>query len=169
VIIFGIDPGSRRTGWGVVRAEGSRLIVEGCGVIEADEALPLAERLKLIAEPLRAALTQHRPEAVFVESMFHHKNVKTAFVLAHARGVALLSAAECGLSVTELSPSEVKKAVTGSGKAEKGQVQEMVKILLGLAARAQADTSDALAVAIAGCAARRFQLTTALALKGARR
>lgn len=160
MITFGVDPGSRRTGWGVVQAEGSRLRLLGCGLIEADEALPLPERLLIVAKGLREALSAHRPEAIYVESMFHQKNAKTAFVLAHARGVCLLVAGEHGCPIRELSPSEVKKAVTGSGRAEKEQVQEMVRVLLGMERRAQADTADALAVAIAGAAAHRWILAT---------
>jgi crossover junction endodeoxyribonuclease RuvC len=166
VITFGIDPGSRRTGWGAIRAEGSRLLLLGCGLIEADEESPLPSRLGIVARGLREALLEQRPDAIYIESMFHHQNAKTAFVLAHARGVALLVAGEQGCPVRELSPAEVKKAVTGSGRAEKGQVQEMVKVLLGMERRAQADTADALAVAIAGAAAHRWLEATERAQKG---
>lgn len=150
MIAFGIDPGSHRTGWGVIRAEGGRMTFVAAGVIRAQEAAPLAERVASVFEGLRLALGTHRPDHVFLESVFHHKSVRSALVLGHARGVALLAAQLHSAVIDELSPAEVKKAVTGNGRAEKTQVQEMVRIILGLRERAQADASDALAVAIGG-------------------
>ncbi len=149
MISFGVDPGSQKTGWGAVRAEGSRLIHLGSGVIRAGRgALPA--RLQKIFDGLNEALEKHQPERVFLESIFHSKNARSALVLGHARGVALLAASISKRPVGEIAPTEVKKAVTGRGRAEKAQVQEMVKILLGLREKAQEDQSDALAVAIAG-------------------
>lgn len=169
MICLGIDPGSRRTGWGVVRAEGSQLSCLGFGVIAAELDGPLAERLVTIFEGLTEALESHRPETVFLESIFHHKSAKSALVLGQARGVALLAAARALREVGEVSPAEVKKAVTGSGRAEKEQVQEMVRILLGLRARAPADASDALAIAIAGATRSRWSALTAAVDAGAKR
>jgi crossover junction endodeoxyribonuclease RuvC len=170
VICFGIDPGSRRTGWGAVRMEGSRLIFLDCGVIAASLEEGLAARLADIYASLTAALREQAPDRVFLESIFHHKSAKSALILGQARGVALLAAAQTGRELGEVSPAEVKKAVTGSGRAEKEQVQEMVRILLGLPQRAQADASDALAIAIAGAARARWNsLTHALLAPGAPR
>lgn len=120
------------------------------GVIQAEESAPLAERVAVIFAGLQHQLGQHRPDHVFLESVFHHKSARSALVLGHARGVALLAARLAEATIDELSPAEVKKAVTGNGRAEKAQVQEMVRIILGLRERAQVDASDALAVAIAG-------------------
>ena len=150
MIAFGIDPGSRRTGWGAVRVEGANARALQYGVIKVPERLSLGERLlrihRELAEVLHSALTPH----VFLESIFHHKNARSALVLGHARGVAILAAVQAGAVVHEISPAEVKRAVTGHGRADKHQVQQMVKILLGLSAPAAPDASDALAVAFAG-------------------
>lgn len=150
MIAFGIDPGSRRTGWGVVDAQGSRIHYLEAAVIRVNEKRPLAERIDEIYDGLIEAIAKYEPEYVFVESIFHAKSVKSALVLGHARGVALLAASKQGRDIIEITPAEVKKAVTGSGRAEKSQVQEMVRVLLGLPAKMQEDASDALAIAIAG-------------------
>ncbi|MEQ9497082.1 MAG: crossover junction endodeoxyribonuclease RuvC [Deltaproteobacteria bacterium] len=160
MIAFGIDPGSRRTGWGVVQAEGSRMIHLGSGVIRATESQALPLRLHTIHRELEEVLRDRRPDHVFVESVFHSKSAKSALVLGQARGVALLAAAQGGYPIVEITPAEVKKAVTGSGRAEKLQVQEMVKVLLGLKTRAPSDASDALALAIAGTAVLRWKIAT---------
>lgn len=122
----------------------------GAGVIQAEESAPLCDRVATVFEGLRAELVRHAPDQVFLESLFHHKSVRSALVLGHARGVALLAARMSVSNIDELSPAEIKKAVTGNGRAEKPQVQEMVRIILGLRERAPTDASDALAVAIAG-------------------
>lgn len=156
MLAFGIDPGSRRTGYGAVRVEGSRLLHVASGVIRLDEDAPLSVRLAALFEQLTGLLAEVAPERVFLESVFHHKSAQSALVLGQARGVALLVAARTGRPVGEVSPAEVKKAVTGSGRATKEQVQEMVRALLGLQDRAPADASDALAVAVAGAASARW-------------
>jgi len=171
VIAFGIDPGSHRTGWGVILAEGGRMSTMGCGVIHADSDAPLSDRVATIFAGLRAELERHHPDHVFLESMFHHKSARSALVLGHARGVALLAARLTAAPIDELSPAEVKKAVTGTGRAEKVQVQEMVRIILGLRERAEVDASDALAVAIAGAQRARspiLSLTMRSATRGTR-
>lgn len=150
MIAFGIDPGSHRTGWGVIRMEGNRLSWIDAGVIRADQEAALSERIAQVFEELNLRLAAHRPDHVFLESVFHHKSAKSALVLGHARGVALLAARLAARPIDELAPAEVKKAVTGNGRAEKNQVQAMVKMLLGLEATPQADAADALAIAIAG-------------------
>ena len=158
---FGIDPGSRRTGWGVIDSEGSRVIFVQAGVIQLDEAEDLSVRLADLHRRLSAVLDQHRPDAVFLESAFHHKNARSALVLGHARGVALLSAAQATAALGEVAPAEVKKAVTGSGRADKTQVQAMIRAILGLSAVPAEDAADALAVAIAGAARRRWDAAVA--------
>jgi crossover junction endodeoxyribonuclease RuvC len=156
MIAFGIDPGSVRTGWGVVESEGSRLRSVDFGVITAREKDPLADRLSWIFEGLTRALEASRPDEIFLESIFHHQNAKSALVLGHARGVALLAASRAGKPIAEIAPAEVKKAVAGSGRADKEQVKEMIRIQLGLRECAPADASDALAIAIAGAVRSRF-------------
>lgn len=158
---FGIDPGSRRTGWGIIERVGSQYRMIDCGVVSVSERRPLVERLEEIFKGLNTLIEQHQPEAVFLESIFHHKSARSALVLGHARGVAMLACGLHSVPLQELSPAEVKKAVTGRGRADKAQVQLMVQALLGLPEPAQEDASDALAVAFTG--ATRVQFSTALA------
>lgn len=150
MMAFGIDPGSRRTGWGAVRVEGTHARAVDFGVIRLPERLPLADRLMRLHGELGEILRRVEPSRVFLESIFHSKNARSALVLGHARGVAILVAAQSGAALGEISPAEVKRAVTGHGRADKHQVQQMVKVLLGLSVPAAADASDALAVAFAG-------------------
>jgi crossover junction endodeoxyribonuclease RuvC len=127
-----------------------------CGVIAVAEKRPLSERLQDIFQALTTLLEEHAPDAAFLESIFHHKSARSALVLGHARGVAMLACGVRALPLEEISPSEVKKAVTGRGRAEKAQVQEMIRVLLGLPEVPQEDASDALAVALAGAGRTRF-------------
>jgi len=149
VRIFGIDPGSERTGYGCVETDGrvARLVL--CGAISASPADPFPQRLAHIHRELMALLTGCAPDCVAIESLFHAANVRSALKLGHARGVAVLAAVEAGCPVVEYTPAEVKRAVVGYGRAEKHQVQQMIKLLLGLAkAPSPHDAADALAVAI---------------------
>lgn len=147
--IFGIDPGSERTGYGCVERSGSRHRLVTCGVVAAHPSASFPERLKHIHGVLATLLAECRPDCVAVESIFHAKNVRSALKLGHARGVALLAASEAGLVVVEYAPAEIKRAVVGYGRAEKLQVGQMVKLLLGLdEAPRPHDVADALAVAI---------------------
>jgi crossover junction endodeoxyribonuclease RuvC len=146
---FGIDPGSERTGYGCVEHSGSRHHLVICGSLSAPATATFPERLKHIHAGLVALLAECRPDCVAVETIFHGRNVRSALKLGHARGVALLAASEAGLAVVEYAPAEVKRAVVGYGRAEKAQVQQMVKLLLGLDyAPSPHDVADALAVAI---------------------
>lgn len=147
--MLGIDPGTATCGYGVVRGgEGSAKLVE-CGVIRTTAATPLAERLVTLFDGLSELLARHQPDAVAVEGLFHGKNARSALVLGHARGVALLVAAQAGLAVAEISPAEVKRAVTGTGSATKEQVGLMVARLLRLAAPpTPADAADGVAIAL---------------------
>jgi crossover junction endodeoxyribonuclease RuvC len=149
VRIFGIDPGSVRTGFGCVESDGSRHRLVRCGAITAPPRLSFPERLHRIHTALVEMLAECRPDAVAVESLFHAVNARSALQLGHARGIALLAATQAGLAIAEYSPAEVKRAVVGYGRAEKQQVQRMVTLLLGLAEPPEPfDASDALAVAI---------------------
>jgi crossover junction endodeoxyribonuclease RuvC len=149
VKIFGIDPGSERTGYGCIEMLGSRHHLVICGALSAPTGATFPEKLKHIHAGLRALLERHRPDCVAVENIFYARNVRSALKLGHARGVALLAASEAGLEVFEYSPAEIKRAVVGFGRAEKPQVQQMMKLLLGLdAVPSPHDAADALAVAI---------------------
>jgi crossover junction endodeoxyribonuclease RuvC len=149
VRIFGIDPGSDRTGYGCVETDGSRHRLVCCGAISAPASAAFPDRLALIHSRLSDLLRDHRPDAVAIENIFFAANVRSALKLGHARGVAMLAAVEAGVRVVEYTPAEIKRAVVGHGRAEKPQVQHMVKMLLGLAtAPAPHDAADALAVAI---------------------
>ena len=147
--IVGIDPGSQRTGYGCVETDGRRHTLIVCGAITAPATLSFPERLARIHSGLSAVLASCRPDCVAIESLFHAANVRSALQLGHARGVAVLAAVEAGCPVVEYAPTVIKRAVVGYGRAEKPQVQQMVKLLLGLArAPSPHDVADALAVAI---------------------
>jgi len=147
--VLGIDPGSLATGYGLVGERGATLHAEAYGAIVSPACLPFARRLLHIHRELRALLTKTRPDCAAVEAVFFARNVKSALRLGQARGVALLALAEEDIEVHEYSPLEVKQAVTSYGQAQKEQVQEMVRILLGMPEPpSPLDAADALAVAI---------------------
>ena len=147
--IFGIDPGSERTGYGCVETDGRRHRLIVCGALAAPASSSFPERLHVIHAGLAALLAECRPDCVAIENIFHAKNVRSALRLGHARGVALLAASSAGLPIVEYTPAEIKRAVVGFGRAEKQQVAQMVKLLLGLeVAPSPHDASDAIAVAI---------------------
>ena len=147
--IFGIDPGSERTGYGCVETDGSRHRLITCGALSAPPHTSFPDRLLAIHSGLVLLLAKHRPDCVAIENIFHAKNVRSALKLGHARGVALLAASAAGVTICEYSPAEIKRAVVGFGRAEKQQVGQMVKLLLGLdAPPTPHDASDAVAVAI---------------------
>jgi crossover junction endodeoxyribonuclease RuvC len=149
--VLGIDPGSRFCGFGVVEdAGGARIAHVAHGVLSLDESQPIEVRLLRLFEGLVAQLERHRPAVVAIEDVFHSQNARSALVLGQARGVALLAAAQAGIEIRSFPPSTVKQAVTGSGRAEKGQVGRMVETLLGIRVEGRADASDALAVALCG-------------------
>lgn len=152
MIVIGIDPGSRVTGYGVVSRQGSQLQCIEYGVVQGickGESNELHDRLPRIYKGLRECLSLHPPDAVALEGIFHAVNAKTALKLGQARGVALLAAAQTGAEIFEYSPLQVKKSVVGYGRAEKSQVQLMVARLLGLKKHPKPhDAADALAIAI---------------------
>ena len=149
MIVLGIDPGTARTGYGIIASEGSRLQLIDYGCYETINDRPLHQRLLLIHEGLTQIIEDHRPDAVGVERLFFNKNVQTAFAVGQARGVVLLAAAQHGLPIFEFGPHEVKMAVTGYGRAPKDQVQRMVQLMLSMREIPRPDdAADALAVAV---------------------
>jgi crossover junction endodeoxyribonuclease RuvC len=149
VRVFGIDPGSIRTGYGCIESDGRRHQLVACGAIQTAPRAALADRLHQIHHDLSELIGVHRPDCVVIENLFHAKNVKSALVLGHARGVAVLAAVHAGVPVLEYTPAEIKASVAGYGRAGKSQMGHMVKILLGLAAAPKPhDAADALAVAM---------------------
>jgi crossover junction endodeoxyribonuclease RuvC len=148
VRIIGIDPGLRRTGWGVIEAEGNRLVYVACGSVEPPDGLPLSSRLLAIHEGLAAVLSDHKPVEAAVEQTFVNKDGVATLKLGQARGVAMLAPAMFGITVAEYAPNQVKKTVVGAGHADKNQVAMMLKILLPKAEPPSADAADALAIAI---------------------
>jgi crossover junction endodeoxyribonuclease RuvC len=164
LIILGIDPGSRITGYGLIRTEGTRLLHLDNGGIWTDAATDFPGRLEHIFRGITAIIDKHTPDAVAVENIFFSNNVQSALKLGQARGAAVVACVTRGVPVFEYSALQVKQAVVGHGKAAKEQVQHMVKVLLNLAEPAQADASDALAVAI--CHANSFTLVKRLRANG---
>jgi crossover junction endodeoxyribonuclease RuvC len=149
VRIFGIDPGSARTGYGCIDSNGSRHRIVLCGAITTSTPASFADKLHQIHSRLTALIAECRPDSIAIENLFHALNVRSALKLGHARGVAMLAAVQAGVAVAEYTPAEIKRAVVGYGRAEKTQVQQMVKLLLGLPAPPSPhDAADALAVAI---------------------
>jgi crossover junction endodeoxyribonuclease RuvC len=149
LIVLGIDPGTAITGYGIVERTGSRVRALDYGCIQTPSDRPLAERLLEIHAAITDLIQTHQPVLVAVERLFFNKNVQTAFAVGQARGAVLLTAAEHGLPVFEFTPNEVKIAVTGYGRAPKGQVQRMVQTVLGLPDLPRPDdAADALAIAI---------------------
>lgn len=165
--ILGIDPGSRVTGYGLIEVSGSRSVCLAQGVIKLPEK-PLEQRLLLLLTSLREVIAQHRPDEVAMEQVFVRRNVASALVLGQARGAALCAVAEAGLPLHEYAPASIKLAVAGSGRAEKPQVQRMVKVLLNLPAIPAEDAADALACALCHAHGRTLKLRTQKALQGAR-
>lgn len=148
-MILGLDPGTAATGYGVIEQRGARLAAVAYGVIETPAGMQLHHRLDIIFRHVAAVLDRYRPEAAAVESLFFNVNVRTALAVGQARGVALLACSRSGCDLFEYTPQQVKLAVVGYGKAEKAQVQEMVRVLLSLDHTPSPDhAADALGVAI---------------------
>jgi crossover junction endodeoxyribonuclease RuvC len=147
--IAGFDPGLSRTGWGVIAVAGAKLTHVANGVIVTTNTLSLGERLAVLHKGIRAVLIEYAPASVAVEQAFVAKDPVAALKLGHARAIALLAAAEAGLTIAEYAPNHIKKSVVGVGHADKAQVQAMVQRLLPAVKFAAADAADALACAIA--------------------
>jgi len=163
-LILGIDPGSLKTGFGVIDATGSRLAYISCGIIRLP-ATALPDKLKIICDSVGALIQQHQPREMAVEEVFFARDPRAALKLGQARGAAIVAGVQAGLPVAEYSPRTVKQSVVGTGAATKDQVQQMVIRLLKLTAAPREDAADALAVAI--CHA--HSMATSASLKGAAR
>jgi crossover junction endodeoxyribonuclease RuvC len=146
--ILGLDPGLGTTGWGLIEAEGNRLRHVANGQLKTDSSAPLPQRLAHLADQLEALIAEHRPDGAAAEEVFVNKNPQSTLKLGQARGVVLMCAARAGIAVGEYAPSLVKKAVVGTGGADKAQVHAMVARLLPGVTIAGPDAADALAVAI---------------------
>jgi crossover junction endodeoxyribonuclease RuvC len=145
---LGIDPGSRITGYGIIDKEGNRLVHVDNGAIFTDSHNDFPQRLQRIFRGLTEVIEQHRPDAMAVENIFFSTNVQSALKLGQARGAAIVAGVNAGLPVFEYTALQVKQAVVGHGRADKQQVQKMLKALLNLPECAQEDASDALATAV---------------------
>ncbi len=153
--ILGIDPGSRVTGFGIVEQDGQCTSYVTSGCIRVSGAT-LPERLKCIFEGVNEVARRYSPDEVAIESVFVHRNAGSALKLGQARGAAICAVMLESLPVSEYAPTEIKQAIVGRGRAEKEQVQHMVKVLLNLAASPQADAADALAAALCHCHSRQL-------------
>jgi crossover junction endodeoxyribonuclease RuvC len=146
--ILGIDPGLRRTGWGVVEIAGNRLGFVGCGSVLTDDRAPLGARLLAIHDGLMRVLDQYRPDEAAVEATFVNKDATATLKLGQARGIAMVVPAKAGVPVAEYAPNLVKKSIVGAGHGDKAQVRMMIGVLLPKADPASDDAADALAVAV---------------------
>ena len=152
MIVLGIDPGYALMGWGVVEAEGSRMRLINYGCIETKAGVPMQNRLRTLQLGVRDLLNIYRPDDVAFEELFFARNVTTALMVGAARGAAIIAAAEYTASLYEYTPMQIKQAVTGYGKADKKQVQQMVKLLLKMDEIPRPDdAADAIACAITHC------------------
>jgi len=150
MIVLGVDPGTAITGYGIVKDSPDGRLYKLCyGVIRTDAKLPYPLRLKSIHDELSIIINQYKPETAVIEELFFNKNTTTALSVGQARGVVILTTAILGLEIYEYTPIQVKESVTGYGRAEKVQIQQMVKVLLGLPTIPKPDdAADALALAI---------------------
>jgi crossover junction endodeoxyribonuclease RuvC len=146
--ILGIDPGLRRTGWGVVEADGNRLLFVACGSVHTKDGASVAARLVAIHDGLVRVLDEYRPEEAAVEATFVNKDASATLKLGQARGIALLVPARTGILVAEYAPNVVKKSIVGAGHGDKSQVRMMLGVLLPKAEPQTHDAADALAIAI---------------------
>ncbi len=160
--VIGIDPGSRLCGWGLVELSAGRPVSVDNGVIVLDPALGLAGRMALLLQRLGEVLAEYQPTSAAIEGIFQHRNPRSALILGHARGVALAAVARAGLEVAEYTPQQVKKAVTGTGRADKLQIQQVVTQRLDLPEPPQADAADAVAIALCHVQHLAFPLPTNL-------
>jgi crossover junction endodeoxyribonuclease RuvC len=146
--ILGIDPGLRRTGWGLIEADGNRLIPIACGSLETSERAALSERLLAIHDGLTAVIERYAPHEAAVEQTFVNANAVATLKLGQARGIAMLVPARAGLTVAEYAPNLVKKSIVGAGHGEKAQIRMMIGVLLPKADPQSEDAADALAIAV---------------------
>ena len=168
VRILGIDPGSRFTGFGLIEVAGGKSRCLAQDVIRLGDG-PLPERLLALMQRLCAVIAEFRPAEVALEQVFVRRNVASALVLGQARGVAVCTVAEAGLPLHEYSPASIKQAIAGNGRAEKHQMQHMVRLLLNLPEAPQEDAADALACALCHAHGRTLKMQTDKMLQGLRR
>ena len=161
--ILGIDPGLRRTGWGVIVADGNRLAYVACGSVATNEKASLAERLVCIHDGLRDVVKEHRPQEAAVETTFVNRDAASTLKLGQARGIALLVPALAGLPVAEYAPNLIKKTIVGAGHAEKAQIRMMIGVLMPRASPQSEDAADALAIAVTHAHHRQSVLLRAVA------
>jgi crossover junction endodeoxyribonuclease RuvC len=161
--ILGIDPGLRRTGWGMIAIEGNRLIFLACGSVATENEAALAARLVALHDGLRRVVEQHAPDEAAVEATFVNKDAAATLKLGQARGIAMLVPAIAGLPVAEYAPNLVKKTIIGVGHGEKGQIRMMIGVLLPKADPRSHDAADALAIAITHAHHRQSALLRAVA------
>ncbi|HWQ30378.1 MAG TPA: crossover junction endodeoxyribonuclease RuvC [Negativicutes bacterium] len=149
MLILGIDPGIAIMGYGVVKYEANKFTVIDYGAVTTNAGTMMSRRLTLLYDGVTDIIEKYKPDAFAVEELFFNKNIKTALTVGHARGVAVLAGAKAGVKIYEYTPLQVKQAVVGYGRADKSQVQQMVKVLLNLREIPKPDdVADALAVAI---------------------
>ena len=160
-LILGVDPGSRKTGYGIIDFLGGKASYVASGVIRMDAAYTLPERLKCIFEGLREVIEHYQPQEFAIEQVFMATNPSAALKLGQARGAAIVAACSCSLPVSEYEARKVKQAVVGTGAANKAQVQHMVKALLNLSGTPQEDAADALAVALCHANTQQYLVRTA--------
>jgi crossover junction endodeoxyribonuclease RuvC len=162
--IIGIDPGLRRTGWGVIDSDGARLAFVACGAVVSDDGESLGARLRQIFDGLSEVLARLEPVEAAIEQTFVNRDAAATLKLGQARGIALLVPALSGLLIAEYAPNAVKKTVIGAGHGDKGQIRAMVKCLLPRASFDSTDAADALAIAITHAHSRSWRRIEALAL-----
>lgn len=148
MIILGIDPGLRTTGWGIIETQGNKLIYIADGIVKSNDKACLASRITQIHNGLLEVISEYNPSECAIEEIFLNKNPSSTMKLSHARAAAILAASTNGLKVSEYSANKIKKAVVGAGHADKNQITAMLKYLLPKAKPVNSDSADALAVAI---------------------
>ncbi len=162
--ILGIDPGYAIVGYGLIEHQNNRFIPLDCGVLTTPQQMPFPKRLKSLYDAASLLILENKPDVFAIETLFFNTNVTTAIAVGHARGVLILAAENAGIPVYEYTPLQIKQAITGYGRADKQQMQQMVKMLLGLAAIPKPDdAADALAVAI--CHGQSYKLNKAMGEK----
>jgi len=148
MLVLGVDPGSRVTGFGLVDKKDHRMTCIHSGTISSSGRTPFYERLHTIFQSMVEIMIHYRPQEMAIEDVFFAKNVKSALMIGHARGAVLIAAAQCGVKIFEYTPLEIKKSVVGYGRASKEQVRSMIQLILNLKTEPGLDTSDALATAV---------------------
>jgi crossover junction endodeoxyribonuclease RuvC len=148
MLVLGVDPGSRVTGYGLVEKRDRQLICLDSGTVTTSAHLPFYERIHQIFRAMTRIMERYTPNEMSVEDMFFHKNLQSSMKIGHARGAVLIAAVECGIRIFEYSPLEIKKSVVGYGRATKEQVRAMIQIMLKLKKPPVLDASDALAAAV---------------------